>query len=236
MTESGMRLPASLAGVTVALLGGTGQLGRSLGGRFAAAGIPVILGSRSLQRAREAAAVVSSHRGGSVTGALNADAARTADITIVAVPFEAHADVLKSLHGELRGKVVIDAVNPLAFDAHGAQSVHVWEGSATQQAAALLSESTVTSAFHTVAAVALAGEHPLDSDVLVIGDDLEAVARVIDLVGVVPGLRGIHAGGLRNAQQVEALVANLIAINRHHEAETGKQIHAGIRITGLPPR
>ncbi|WP_300677975.1 NADPH-dependent F420 reductase [Nocardioides sp.] len=237
MTESSAAsLPPSLAGRTVAFLGGTGQLGRSLGGRFAAAGIPVVLGSRSLERAEAAAAEVRARRGGTVIGALNADAAQHADITVIAVPFGAQADVLHTLHGPLRGKLVIDAVNPLTFDAHGATAVHVWEGSAAQQAAALLSESTVTSAFHTVAAAALATDHPLDSDVLVLGDDRAAVATVIDLVGVVDGLTGLHAGGLRNSAQVEALVANLIAINRAHEAATGEQIHAGIRITGASDR
>lgn len=229
-----MSLPSSLHGSTVAFLGGTGQLGQALGARFAAAGLAVVLGSRSQERADAAAAEVARRSGGTVTGALNADAAAAADLVVVAVPWSAHAEVLQALHGPLASTLVIDAVNPLAFDAHGAHPVHVWEGSAAQQAAALLSESTVTSAFHTVAASLLAAPGPVDSDVLVLGDDEAAVAKVIDLVSCVEGMRGVFGGWLRNSGQVEALAANLIAVNRSFELQGEAGVHAGIRLTGLP--
>ncbi|UDY24171.1 NADPH-dependent F420 reductase [Nocardioides sp. Kera G14] len=213
---------------TVAFLGGTGAFGTSLGWRFAKAGVPVILGSRSQERADAAADAVNAKSGGRVTGMLNAEAAAAADITVIAVPWSAHAEVLKPLHDALRGKLVVDAVNPIGFDHRGAYPLHGWEGSAAQQAAALLSESTVTSAFHTVAADLLAQDGPLDSDVLVMGDDESAVATVCALAELVDGVRGVPAGQLRNSQAVEALVANIIAVNRAHG------IHAGLRLTGLP--
>lgn len=222
-----MGLPDSLAGITVAFLGGTGNLGRGLGGRFAAAGIPVILGSRDRARGEAAAAEVAGRIGGTVTGALNAEAAASAAVVVVAVPWSAHAEVLKPLHAALRSTIVVDAVNPLGFDHHGAYALHSWEGSAAQQAAALLNESLVVGAFHTVAADLLAEEGPVDSDVLVMGDDRVSVDLVRDLAEVVPGMRGVYGGGLRNSGQVEALVANLIAINQT------RGLHAGIRITGL---
>ena len=112
----------------------------------------------------------------------------------------------------LAGKVVVDCVNPLGFDKQGAYALPVEEGSAAQQAAALLPDSTVVGAFHNVSAVLL--EDPdvdeVDTDVLVLGDDREATDLVQALADAIPGVRGVYGGRLRNAHQVEALTANLI--------------------------
>jgi NADPH-dependent F420 reductase len=224
-----MTLPESLTGKTVAVLGGTGPQGRGLARRFAAAGLPVVLGSRSADRAEEAAAALREATGGEVTGADNAAAATAGDIVVVAVPFDGHADLLTSLKAELAGKVVVDCVNPLGFDKQGAYPLPVEEGSAAQQAQAILSDSTVVGAFHNVSAVKL--EDPevttVDTDVLVLGEVREATELVQDLAGVIPGVRGIFGGRLRNAHQVEALTANLISVNRRYKA------HAGLRITDV---
>ena len=67
----------------------------------------------------------------------------------------------------------------------------------------------------------------IDLDVLVLGEDREAVAQVQALAYRIPNMRGLYAGRLRNARQVEALTANLIAINKRYKA------HAGIRVTDL---
>ena len=224
-------LPESLAATTVAVLGGTGPQGRGLARRFAAAGLPVMIGSRSADRAEETAKTLASATGGDVTGADNEGAAAAGDIVIVAVPWDGHGDLLRSLAGTLAGKVVVDCVNPLGFDKKGAFVLEVEEGSAAEQAAALLPESTVIGAFHSVSAVTL--EDPdvaeVDTDVLVLGEgeDREACDLVQDLAGVIPGVRGIYGGRLRNAHQIESLTANLIAINRRYKA------HAGIRITDI---
>jgi 8-hydroxy-5-deazaflavin:NADPH oxidoreductase len=103
------------------------------------------------------------------------------------------------------------------------------EGSAAEQAAALLPESRVVAAFHHVSAVLLLDPtvDDLDTDVLVLGDDREATDAVQDLVAEIPGMRGIYAGRLRNAHQVEALTANLISVNRRYKS------HAGVRITDV---
>lgn len=223
-----MSIPASLQGKTVAILGGTGQMGRGLGKRFSEAGIPVVVGSRDTARAEAAAAALKGAR-----GLLNPDAAQAADIVVVAVPWDAHAEFLRGLHAPLRNKVVIDCVNPLEFDRHGAVPAHVWEGSAVQQAQVLLNESAVIGAFHTMPAHLLQQDGDVDADVLVIGDDEEAVTLVKDLAGTIPGVRGIFAGWHRNAQQVEALVANLIAINLSSTTATDSDVHATIKITGV---
>jgi len=222
-------LPESLSGKTIAVLGGTGPQGRGLARRFAAAGLPVVIGSRSADRAVETAATLAEATGGEVTGADNAGAAAAGDVVLVVVPWDGHGELLASLTGELAGKVVVDCVNPLGFDKQGAYALPVEEGSATQQAQAILTESTVVGAFHNVSAVLL--EDPevasVDTDVLVLGDVREATDLVQDLAGVIPGVRGIFGGRLRNAHQVEALTANLISINRRHKA------HAGVRITDV---
>ncbi|GAA1916264.1 NADPH-dependent F420 reductase [Nocardioides lentus] len=214
---------------TVAVLGGTGPQGRGLAGRFAAAGIPVVLGSREAARAASVAADVQASWGGSVTGAANADAARAADVVVVACPWDGHADLLRDLADQLAGKVVVDCVNPLGFDKQGPYALRVEEGSAAQQAAELLPGSTVTAAFHHLSAVLLEDTEvaSLDTDVLVLGDDRAATDLVRALADAVPGLRGVYAGRLRNAGQVEALTANLIAVNRRYKA------HAGVRVTDV---
>ena len=210
---------------TVAVLGGTGPQGRGLARRFAAAGIPVVIGSRTSERAQEAAASLP----GTVSGAVNAEAAAQGDIVVVAVPWDGHADLLKQLAPTLIGKIVIDCVNPLGFDKQGAFALQVEEGSAAQQAAALLPDSRVVAAFHHVSAVHLDDEdrEEMATDVLVLGEDREATDLVQELASVVPGMQGVFGGRLRNAHQIEAFTANLISINRRYKS------HSGIRVTDL---
>jgi NADPH-dependent F420 reductase len=227
--ETPVSLPASLTSTTVAVLGGTGPQGRGLARRFAAAGLPVVIGSRSADRAAETAGTLAEATGGQVTGADNEGAARAGDIVVVAVPWDGHGDLLRGLAEALAGKVVVDCVNPLGFDKQGAYALPVEEGSAAQQAEALLPDSTVVGAFHNVSAVKL--EDPdvetVDTDVLVLGDVREATELVQDLAGTIPGVRGVYGGRLRNAHQVEALTANLISVNRRYKA------HAGVRVTDI---
>ena len=215
---------------TIGVIGGTGPQGRGLAYRWARAGLRVVIGSRDAARAQATAAELCELAGVDiVTGAVNAECAAAADLVLVAVPWDGHAATVESLRAELAGKLVIDCVNPLGFDKQGPYPLTVPEGSAAQQAAALLTESTVTAAFHHVSAVLLADASldKVDTDVLVLGDDREAVGTVIQLAGAIPGVRGVYGGRLRNAAQVEALTANLIAINRRYSA------HAGIRITDI---
>ena len=223
-----MSLPESLHDTTVAVLGGTGPQGRGLARRFADAGIPVVIGSRSAERAEETARTLAEATGGQVTGADNAAAAAAGDIVVVAVPWDGHGDLLRELAPVLAGKIVVDCVNPLGFDKQGAYALPVEEGSATQQAAALLPDSTVVGAFHNVSAVKL--EDPdatVDTDVLVLGEVREATDLVQQLADTLPGARGVYGGRLRNARQVEALTANLISVNRRYKA------HAGVRVTDI---
>lgn len=211
--------------LVVGVLGGTGDQGRGLAYRLARAGQRVIIGSRSADRARAAAEEI----GHGVEGADNAGCATRADVVIVAVPWEGHAATLAALTAELAGKLVVDCVNPLGFDQRGAYPIVPEEGSAAEQAAALLPDSRVTAAFHHLSAVLLQNPEleKIDTDVMVLGESREDCATVQAIAQLIPGMRGVFAGRLRNAHQVEALVANLIAVNRRYRA------HAGIRLTDI---
>ncbi|GAA3475406.1 NADPH-dependent F420 reductase [Nonomuraea roseola] len=214
-----------VSGLTIGILGGTGDQGKGLARRFALAGHPVLIGSRDAGRAQEAADSI----GNGARGAENAAVAAEADIVIVAVPWDGHKATLSALREPLAGKIVVDCVNPLGFDKQGAYALPVEEGSAAQQAAAVLTDSRVVAAFHHVSAVLLLDPavDKVDLDVLVLGDDREATGTVQALASVIPGVRGVYGGRLRNAHQVEALTANLISINRRYKA------HAGIRLTDI---
>lgn len=214
-------------GLSVGVLGGTGDQGRGLARRLAIAGHRVLIGSRSAERA--AAAAESLDAGLPVEGHGNAAVARTADVVIVAVPYEGHRDLLISLAADLAGKIVVDCVNPLGFDKRGPYVLPVDEGSAAQQAEAVLPDSRVVAAFHHVSAVLLLDPEvgQMELDVMVLGDDRDATDVVRALAGRIPGMRGVYAGRLRNAGQVEGLTANLIAVNRRYKA------HAGLRLTDV---
>ena len=220
-------IAAEAARLAVGILGGTGDQGRGLARRLAMAGNRMIIGSRDPGRATAAAASVGSPP--QVTGAANEEAARAADLVIAAVPWDGHADLLSRLAGPLEGKIVVDCVNPIVFDARGCYAIGVPEGSAAEQAAAVLPGSTVVGAFHHVSATLLLDPEvtELDQDVLVLGDDRYATDLVQALAERIPGVRGVYAGRLRNCGQVEALTANLVAVNRRYKA------HAGLRVTDV---
>jgi NADPH-dependent F420 reductase len=218
----------------VGVLGGTGPQGSGLALRWAAAGLRVVIGSRDAGRAEKLARELAQRAGlgagaEALSGVDNAGCAQRADMVVVAVPWEGHDTLLTSLREPLAGKIVIDCVNPLGFDERGPYPLQVKEGSAAQRAAVLLPDSRVIAAFHHVSAVTLADPliTEVDCDVLVLGDDRAAVDQVRALADAIPGVRGVYGGRLRNAGQVEALTANLIAVNRRYRT------HAGIRLTGV---
>ena len=227
-TTSGTRDPRELPNIdamNVSVLGGTGEQGRGLAQRLARAGQSVMIGSRSADRAQSIAAEI----GSGVAGGSNEDAARFGDIVIVAVPWDGHRELLESLAYDLAGKIVVDCVNPLGFDKQGAFALSVDEGSAAQQAASVLPDSSVVAAFHHISAVLLLDDNvsSIETDVLVLGDDRDATDAVQALAGRIDGIRGIYGGRLRNAGQVEAFTANLISINRRYK------VHAGVRVTDV---
>jgi NADPH-dependent F420 reductase len=219
----------------IAILGGTGPAGMGLALRWARAGETVIVGSREAQRAQDAAARIKGKigAGAQISGMENSAACAAADILMLTVPFEGQASLLKQLKPAIRsGSILIDATVPLAASLGGraSRTLGVWQGSAAQQAAELVPRGvSVVSAFHNVSADLLAGDAPLDCDVIVCSDDPNATQLARELAAKIPGVRAIDGGKLENARIVEQITALLIGLNIHHKG------HAGIRITGLPP-
>jgi NADPH-dependent F420 reductase len=215
---------------TVAVVGGTGPQGKGLGYRFARHGYDVLLGSRSAQRAEAAAEEVRARvDGATVSGAENQDAARAADVVVLAVPYDGHDELVKVLADVLADRIVVSCVNPLAFDKDGPYGLDL-PRSAAESAAALVPTARVVGAFHHVSAVTLWG--PADyldhEDVLVCGDDPDAKAVVIELARAVTSRQGIDAGRLRLARQLEPLTAVLISINKRYKTRSG------IAVSGVP--
>jgi 8-hydroxy-5-deazaflavin:NADPH oxidoreductase len=218
----------------IPIIGGTGALGFGLALRWARAGLPVVIGSRSAERADEAAGRLrEALPGAEVEGLLNEQAATRGAVVFLTVPFRAQSENLNNLRNVLReGQLLVDCTVPLAAAVSGkaTRSLGVWQGSAAQQAQEMVPEGvTVVAALHTVSAPELAnGDAPLDQDVLICGDRKADKARVAELVELIPGLRAVNAGPLETARIVEQLTPLLISINSRYKT------HAGVRITGLP--
>ena len=212
---------------TVAIVGGTGALGTGIAGRLAAAGYPVVIGSRTREKAEDAAKSRAS-AGGSIRAATNAEAAAAAAVVILTVPFANHVAILDDIKPHVAGKLVVDTTVPLV-PPRVARVQLPPEGSAAVAAQQRLGDGIrVVAAFHNVAAHKLQQpDMAIDCDVLVCGDAVADREVVIGLVKAM-GLRGLHAGPLANAAAAEALTSILIGINRTYKVDG-----AGIRITGI---
>ncbi|MEO0562271.1 MAG: NADPH-dependent F420 reductase [Chloroflexota bacterium] len=213
--------------VKVAVLGGTGKEGSGLARRWALNGYQVMIGSRSAERAQEKVTEINGELGGDyLTGMGNAEAAEAADLVVLSVPYSAHAATLESVKDKLSGKILVDVTVPTPFP----EAAVVPEGKAAAlEAQAIVGDDVrVVSAFQNVSAgkIKKTGT-PVDTDVLVTGDDADAKADVIALVEAA-GMRGLDAGPLANAVAAEALTAVLYYINK-----TYKVRGAGVRITGI---
>lgn len=219
---------------TIAIIGGTGAEGSGIALRLAKAGHRVVLGSRDATKAKaraaELAALVAGAdiAGADIAGDGNREAATTAEIVILTVPYAAQRPTVEEIRGVLAGKIFVDATAPLVPPR--VNRVQLPEGgSAVAAIQALLGESTrVVSAFQNVSADKLrALDHAVDCDVLVCADDAAARQVVIDLIASM-GMRGVDAGPIANSAAAEALTSLLIWINRKYKVPG-----AGIRITGI---
>ncbi len=217
-----MTMPADIT----AVIGGTGHLGHAIARRLARAGDSIIIGSRDAARAGQAASALAAEIGRPVSSGSNVDAARSASIIILAVPFAAQRATLEEIAPAVRGKIVVDTTVPLVPPKVMRVQLPP-EGSAamiTQRA--LGPDTRVVSAFHNVAAHKLATDEDIACDVLVFGDDRAARDVVVELVGRC-GLRGLHGGALVNSAAAEALTSILIFINKNYAVDG-----AGIQVTG----
>jgi NADPH-dependent F420 reductase len=225
---------------TVAVVGGTGALGFGLALRWALAGVPVVIGSRSPERAAEAAQKVRERareqrkHDAEIEGLENDDAVKRAGTVVLAVPFRNQSENLNNLGHSLQpSTILIDATVPLAAAIGGraTRTVGIWQGSAAQQAQEMAPRGvTIVSAFHTISASLLSDlDKEIDEDVLIAGDDRKAKDDVAELVRKIPGLRPVDCGDLEVARILEQLTPLLISVNKRHKIK-----HSGIKLTGLP--
>lgn len=214
----------------IAVLGGTGDLGGGLAWQLVNAGYPVIIGSRGLEKAENAARALAERAGGKVdvTGLANPDAAAAADLVILTVPFASQMPILEAVRDASQGKIFVDATVPLVPPK--VMRVQLPEGgSAARRAQEFLgADVRVVSAFQNVAAAHLNADdaHLDDCDVLVSGNDKDAREVVVQLAEEL-GMKAWHAGPIDNSVVAESLTSVLIFMNKRY-----KLPGAGIKITG----
>jgi NADPH-dependent F420 reductase len=212
---------------TLSIVGGTGDLGSGLARSWSRAGYPVVLGSRSAERAQEAVSQLTSEGFANITGDTNAGAAAKSDIVIVAVPFSNYEASLAEIKDAARDKIVVTAVVPLVPPKVSVVQLPGAGSAALIAQAALDSTSRVVGAFHNVGSQKLHAGSKAECDVLVFSDDADARSEVIKLADAVSN-RGVDGGALANSAAAEALTSVLIAINRKYKVKG-----AGITICGL---
>jgi NADPH-dependent F420 reductase len=222
---------------TIAILGGTGPEGSGLAKRLARAGEHIVIGSRDASRAKETAQQLRTQVGGDaqIEGVENAAAAAQCGIALLTLPFSGQAQLLKQLKSVWKpGTIVIDTTVPLAATVGGSPTrmIGVWQGSAAEAAAELLPTGvSIAAAFHNLGAELLAGDAPVDCDVLVCSDDENAKKVAMELAVKIPGVRALNGGKLENARIVESITALLIGLNIRYKVHS-----AGVRFTGLPAK
>jgi len=211
--------------LSVAIVGGTGNLGGALALRLGAPGVRIIIGSRDAEKAKKAVETLKPNlRAGEIVGMTNQEAVRGADFVVIAVPYEGHAQMVSNLKGQLAGKIVIDTVVPL----NKVKPFVPAAGSALQEAQQILGdEAPVIGALHNISAVDLGDvESPL-GDVLVCGDNAEAKRKVMEIIERI-GARAFDGGPASNAYVIEGLTGVIIHLNRKYKSK-----HGSIKITGL---
>jgi NADPH-dependent F420 reductase len=214
----------------IAILGGTGPEGMGLGVRFALAGESVLIGSRQQQRAEEAAAKLQDRLrqvgcARAVEGGENAEVASRAEVVALTFPYEGAEAILTALQPALRGKIVLDTVNPMVLKNGLFYLQPVPAGSAGEQIQQWLPDSQVVAGFKNLSARELWDvRQPLHGDVLLCGDFPEATRFFVDLIRRMPELRAVDAGALANAHHLESITTLLMNLNRRYKALTSVQI------------
>ena len=210
---------------SVAIVGGTGNLGSALVLRLGAPGVKVIIGSRDAQKAQNAVATLKPKmRAGELSGTTNQEAVKQAEFIVIAVPYEGHQQMVQDLKGQLAGKIVIDAVVPL-------KKIRPFvppAGSALQEAQQIIgAEAPVIGALHNISAVDLSEVDAPLGDVLVCGDNEEAKQKVMEIIRRI-GARAFDGGPAANAYVIEGLTGVIIHLNRKYKSK-----HGTIKIAGI---
>ena len=210
---------------SIAIVGGTGNLGSGLALRLGAPGVKIIIGSRDAEKARNAVATLKPKlRAGELEGMSNREAVKGAEFVVIAVPYEGHAQMVSDLKGQLGGKTVINTVVPL----NKGKPFVPPAGSALLEAQQILAgEAPVVGALHNISAVDLGDVDAPLGDVLVCGDNLEAKNKVMEIIERI-GARAFDGGPAANAYVIEGLTGVIISLNRKYKSK-----HGSIKITGI---
>jgi NADPH-dependent F420 reductase len=211
--------------LSVAIVGGTGNLGSALALRLGAPGVKIIIGSRDAEKARNAVATLQPKlRAGEMIGMTNQEAVKDANFIVIAVPYEGQAQMVQDLKGQVAGKIIIDTVVPL----NKVKPFVPPAGSALQEAQQILGdEAPVIGALHNISAVDLGDVDAPLGDVLVCGDNADAKQKVMDIITRI-GATAYDGGPSSNAYVIEGLTGVIIALNRKYKSK-----HGSIRITGI---
>jgi len=210
---------------SVAIVGGTGNLGGALALRLGAPGVRIVIGSRDAEKAKKAVETLKPNlRAGEIVGMTNQEAVRGADFVVIAVPYEGHAQMVGDLKGQLAGKIVIDTVVPL----NKVRPFVPAAGSALQEAQQILGdEAPVIGALHNISAVDLGDVDSPLGDVLVCGDNAEAKQKVMEIIRRI-GATAFDGGPASNSYVIEGLTGVIIHLNRRYKSK-----HGSIKIAGL---
>lgn len=214
----------------VSIVSGTGPAGFGLAARFARAGDEVVIGSRALERAEEARALVLEHvPDARVTAAVNEEAVAAGEVVFLTMPAQAQRQSVESVAASLGGKIVVSMSNPVQVEDGKVKTFIPAAGSLAEEVQELAPTARVVGAFHEVHVRKFAKlDRRIDSDTIVTGDDDLAKQAVMRLCGHVEGIRPIDGGPLALTRFVEGFVAVLISLNLRYKASTS------LRITGLP--
>jgi len=221
--------------LNVGLIGGTGEEGRGLALRWAAAGARVSIGSRTLDRAKAVAEELNQMVGSGAVQRIsygeNRDVIGASDFALLTVPFAHAASTLETHRKDFReGAILIDITVPVSFEQGRVRYIELPEGSASEHLKTRLPENVpLVAAFKTEPAHLLAEiQEPLDCDSFVASDSKEARARVMEAISFIEGLRPVDAGTLYSARTLERMTVLAIGINRRNKIKTARY-----RIVGL---
>jgi NADPH-dependent F420 reductase len=211
----------------IGILGGTGPAGSALASRLASIGYDAVIGSRSTERALEVRdGIVAEHPeiAANLQGGDNATASGC-DVVVVATPWDSAATTARENASALDGKIVISMANALVRVGHEFQPLVPPRGSVAAHVQAGLPGSRVVATFHHLPAKELGHlGQPIESDVLICGDDRAAIATVAEIVGRIPGCRPLDAGELSNAMAIEAFTAVLLQLNVRYKTRVAPKL------------
>lgn len=205
----------------IGIVGGTGGMGEGFALRWCKKH-DVIVGSRDVQKAREAADNYNKaakeaygNIAGSITGDDNIALGKDVNVLILSIPYEFIDDTCGKLAGKIRDDcIVVSPIVPMARTDAGFVYIPLEQGK--KQAAEMVADklpprSRVVSAFHTISEVKLKNiDQGLDTDTFICGDDQGVIAKLTELISEISGLRAIYLGPLAITYQAEILTPMLL--------------------------